>query len=74
MQKREHIKEDFNKTKNQLVRLEQQQKPLFEQQQKFEHEIQQFTEQHKQCTEQLQHSSQFSPLDQGLNAHIQQLK
>ena len=74
LQKREHIKEDFNKTKNQLVRLEQQQKPLFEQQQKFEHEIQQFTEQHKQCTEQLQHGSQFSPLDQGLNAHIQQLK
>ncbi|MEF9957632.1 MAG: AAA family ATPase, partial [Acinetobacter sp.] len=74
LQEHEYLAEEYKNTKSRLIHIETQQKPLLEQQQKLEHEIQQFTEQHKQCAEQLQHSSQFSPLDQGLNAHIQQLK
>ncbi|MDR7016882.1 AAA family ATPase [Acinetobacter sp. 3657] len=74
LQKREHIKDDYNKTKNRLIQIENQQQPLQTQQQQFEQSIQTLIEQQKICSEQQQQSTQFSPLDKGLNAHIQQLR
>lgn len=74
LQKREHIKDDYNKTKNRLTQIENQQQPLQTQQQQFEQSIQKLVEQQKICAEQRQQSIQFSPLDKGLNAHIQQLR
>ena len=74
LQKREHIKEDYNKTKSRFAQIETQQTPLLNQQQQFEQSMQKLAEQHKICVEQLQQSRQFSALDKGLNAHIQQLK
>lgn len=74
LQKREHIKEDYNKTKNRLNQIESQQQPLLAQQQHLEQSIQKLSMQHTACLEQLKHSAQYSPLDHGLNAHIQQLK
>ncbi|MCH7309234.1 AAA family ATPase [Acinetobacter sp. NIPH 1852] len=74
LQKREHIKDDYNKTKNRLIQIENQQQPLQTQQQQFEQSIQTLIEQQKICSKQQQQSTQFSPLDKGLNAHIQQLR
>ncbi|WP_417211584.1 SbcC/MukB-like Walker B domain-containing protein [Acinetobacter venetianus] len=74
LQKREHIKESYNNTKNRLTQLEGQQQPLIEQQQQLEQRIKNLITQHTTCLEQLEHSAQYAPLDKGLNAHIQQLK
>jgi exonuclease SbcC len=74
LQKREHIKDEYNKTKSRLTQIESQQQPLQAQQQQLQQSIQNLEEQQKICTDQRQHSIQFSPLDKGLNAHIQQLK
>ncbi|KXO85391.1 ATP-dependent dsDNA exonuclease [Acinetobacter venetianus] len=74
LQKREHIKESYNNTKNRLTQLEGQQQPLIEQQLQLEQRIKNLITQHTTCLEQLKYSAQYAPLDQGLNAHIQQLK
>lgn len=74
LQKREHIKENYNNTKNRLTQLESQQQPLIEQQQQLEQRIKNLITQHTTCLEQLKYSAQYAPLDKGLNAHIQQLK
>ncbi|ENW08778.1 SbcC/MukB-like Walker B domain-containing protein [Acinetobacter beijerinckii] len=74
LQKREHIKDDYNKTKIRLTQLESQQQPLIAQQQQLQQSIQNLSAQHTACLEQLKHSAQYAPLDKGLNAHIQQLK
>ncbi|MBP6190370.1 MAG: AAA family ATPase [Acinetobacter sp.] len=74
VQEREYISEDYKKTQSKLTQLDSQKIPLIDQQQQLEQSMQHLSEQHKNCTEQLQHSSQFAPLDQGLKAHVQQLQ
>ena len=74
VQERDYIAEDYKKTKTRLTQLESQQQPLREQQQQLEQSVQQVLTQQKTALEHLQHSQQFAPLDQGLTAHIQQLK
>ncbi|ENU30737.1 hypothetical protein F991_01423 [Acinetobacter sp. CIP-A165] len=74
IQEREYIGEEYKKTKSRFSQIENQQQPLQTQQQQFEQSIQTLIEQQKICSEQQQQSTQFSPLDKGLNAHIQQLR
>lgn len=74
VQERDYIAEEYKKTKIRLTQLESQQQPLIEQQQQLEKSIQNLSAQHTACLEQLKHSAQYTPLDNGLNAHIQQLK
>ncbi|ENV63764.1 hypothetical protein F949_01145 [Acinetobacter junii NIPH 182] len=74
VQERDYIAEEYKKTKIRLTQLESQQQPLIEQQQQLEQSIQNFSAQHTACLEQLKHSAQYAPLDNGLHAHIQQLK
>ena len=74
VQERDYIAEEYKKTKIRLTQLESQQQPLIEQQQQLEQSIQNLSAQHTACLEQLKHSAQYVPLDNGLNAHIQQLK
>ena len=74
VQERDYIAEEYKKTKIRLTQLESQQQPLIEQQQQLEQSIQNLSAQHTACLEQLKHSAQYAPLDNGLNAHIQQLK
>ncbi|MEQ1248260.1 AAA family ATPase [Acinetobacter soli] len=73
LQKREHIKEDYNKTRHRLTQITSQQQPLLEQQQQLEQTIHTLDGQHTASMEQLKNSAQYAPLDQGLNAHMQQL-
>ena len=74
VQERDYIVENYKKIKSQLQQLESQQQPLQEQQQHLQQTIQNISTQEKTVLEQLQYSQHFSPLDQGLNAHIQQLQ
>ncbi|RZG87421.1 AAA family ATPase [Acinetobacter venetianus] len=74
VQERDYIAEEYKKTKTRLTQLENQQQPLIEQQQQLEQRIKNVIVQHTTCLEQLKHSAQYTPLDKGLNAHIQQLK
>ena len=73
VQERDFIGEEYKKIKARSLQLEHQQKPLLDQQQKIELQIQQLVQQQSQLHQQLQQSQQFSSLDKGLNAHIQQL-
>ena len=74
VQERDYIAEEYKKTKTRVNQLESQQQPLIEQHQLLEQRIKNLITQHTTCLEQLEHSAQYAPLDQGLNAHIQQLK
>lgn len=74
VQERDYIAEEYKKTKIRLTQLESQQQPLIEQQQQLEQSIRNLISQHTVCLEQLKHSAQYAPLDNGLHAHIQQLK
>lgn len=74
VQERDYIAEEYKKIKIRLTQFESQQQPLIEQQQQLEQSIQNLSAQHTACLEQLKHSAQYAPLDNGLNAHIQQLK
>ncbi|WP_336948902.1 AAA family ATPase [Acinetobacter junii] len=74
VQERDYIAEEYKKTKIRLTQLESQQQPLIEQQQQLEQSIQNLSAQHTACLEQLKYSAQYAPLDNGLHAHIQQLK
>ena len=73
VQERDFIGEEYKKIKARSIQLENQQQPLLQQQQKIELQIQQYNQQQAQLQQQLQESQQFSSLDKGLNAHIQQL-
>ncbi|UUM27385.1 AAA family ATPase [Acinetobacter colistiniresistens] len=73
VQEREYIADEYKKTKVRLSQNEAQQQPLLEQQQQFEQSHHNLSIQQQRCFEQLQQSVQFSALDKGLNAHIQQL-
>ncbi|MBK0064965.1 MULTISPECIES: AAA family ATPase [unclassified Acinetobacter] len=72
IQERDYIAEEYKKTKNRVLLLETQQQPLLAQQQQLAQQLQKLTEQQQHVSLQLEQSSQFAPLDQGLNAHIQQ--
>ncbi|WP_336937758.1 AAA family ATPase [Acinetobacter modestus] len=74
VQEREYIADEYKKTKVRLNQNEAQQQPLLEQQQQFEQSRHSLSIQQHSCSEQLQQSAQFSALDKGLNAHLQQLK
>jgi len=74
VQERDYIAEEYKKTKTRVNQLESQQQPLIEQQQQLEQRIKNVIAQHTTCLEQLKLSAQYTPLDRGLNAHIQQLK
>ncbi|MGR0306173.1 AAA family ATPase [Acinetobacter beijerinckii] len=74
VQERDYIAEEYKKTKSRLTQLESQQQPLIEQQQQLGQSIRNLSVQHTTCLEQLKYSAQYTPLDKGLNAHIQQLK
>ncbi|MBH2002005.1 MAG: AAA family ATPase [Moraxellaceae bacterium] len=74
VQEREYIADEYKKTKIRLNQNEAQQQPLLEQQQQFEQIHHSLSTQQQSCFGQLQQSAQFSNLDKGLNAHIQQLK
>ncbi|ENX42778.1 AAA family ATPase [Acinetobacter sp. NIPH 2100] len=73
VQEREYIADEYKKTKNRLNQIESQQRPLQEQQQQFEQSHHSLSIQYQTNLEQLQQSIQFTTLDNGLNAHIQQL-
>jgi exonuclease SbcC len=73
VQEREYIADEYKKTKLRLNQNEAQQQPLLEQQQQFEQSHHSLSIQQQSCSEQLQQSAQFSTLDKGLNAHLQQL-
>ena len=70
---RDSIAEKYKEIQSRLKHLEHVQQPLLSKQQQFEQHLQQLTAQQQQITIELDQSIQFMPLDQGLNAHIQQL-
>lgn len=70
---RDRIGVEFKKTQTKLNELESNQQPLFEQKKNLERQIQQITEQQSLVNKNLAGTQQFSSLDQGLNAHLQQL-
>ena len=74
VEKRDFIKEPYTKTKTLLSQLEQQQQPLEQQQQALNTQLQQQQQQQIELQQHLQQSAGFSSLDQGLAAHLQQLK
>lgn len=73
VQERDYIADEYKKTKSRLQQLDMQQQPLLEQQQQFGQQLQHLITQQQFCTTQLQNSDHFATLDQGLNAHLQQL-
>ena len=73
VQERDYIADEYKKTKTRLQQLSMQQQPLLEQQQQFEQQLQHLITQQQFCATQLQHSDQFAILDQGLQAHLQQI-
>jgi len=74
VEKRDFIKDQYQKIKARLSQLEQQQLPLEQQQQTLTTQIQQHQQQQIELDRALQQSGNFSSLDQGLTAHIQHLK
>lgn len=70
---RDRIGVEFKKTQTKLNELESNQQPLFEQKKNLERQIQQITEQQSLVNKNLAGTQQFSSLDQGVNAHLQQL-
>ncbi|WP_353143817.1 SbcC/MukB-like Walker B domain-containing protein [Acinetobacter pragensis] len=73
IQERDFIGAEFKKNQSKLADLEQSQKPLAEHRQALEQRTQQLTQQLAQFNQQLAHTQQFSVLDKGIEAHLQQL-
>lgn len=73
IQERDFIGVEFKKTQTKLNDLEQSKIPLLNHQQQLEQQIQQITRQSESIKLQLVDSQQFSSLDKGLSAHLQQL-
>ena len=73
VQEREFLGTEFKKVQLKLQDLEQLQRPLLTQKQDAEQQIQQFNQQQKNLNQQLETSQQFTSLDKGLSAHLQQL-
>ncbi|TCM67554.1 exonuclease SbcC [Acinetobacter calcoaceticus] len=74
IEKRDFIKDEYQKAKSKLSELQGTEQPLLEQQQQLQLQQQHLDQQHRQLTEQLQNSQHFAPLDQGLEVHIRQLQ
>ncbi|OTG61510.1 ATP-dependent dsDNA exonuclease [Acinetobacter sp. ANC 4204] len=74
IQERDFIGAEFKKAQEKLQALEQSKLPLTQQQQKLEQQIQHIERQQTECKQQLESSQQFTSLDQGLSAHVQQLE
>lgn len=74
IQEREYIGADFKRIQAKLTQLEQSKQPLLQQQSTLKQQLQSVTQQQAQNTEQLAATTQFSTLDHGLTAHLQQLK
>lgn len=73
IQERDFIGVEFKKIQTRLNDLESSKTPLLNQQQQLEHHIQQITEKRNILDQQLADTQQFSSLDKGLTAHVQQL-
>jgi exonuclease SbcC len=73
IQERDFIGVEFKKIQTRLNDLESSKTPLLNQQQQLEHHIQQITEKRNILNQQLADTQQFSSLDKGLTAHVQQL-
>ncbi|WP_374667732.1 AAA family ATPase [Acinetobacter sp.] len=73
IQEREYIGADFKKIQAKLTQLEQSKQPLQEQRSALEQQLQHITQQQAKITEHLSATAQFSSLDPGLSAHLQQL-
>ncbi|OTG63490.1 AAA family ATPase [Acinetobacter silvestris] len=74
IQERDFIGAEFNKLKTRCFELDAQQQPLIAQKQKIELEISKLTDQQEITQKQLSETINFNPLDQGIQAHIQQLQ
>lgn len=70
---RDRIVIEFKKIQAKLAELEQAQQPYIQQKQQLEQQIQQIQQQQTQVNEQLLSTQQFTILDKGLSAHLQQL-
>lgn len=73
IQERDFIGTEFKKIQSKLNELEQSKHPLLSQQQDLGQHIQQLTQQQIHLSQKLVETQQFSSLDKGLTAHIQQL-
>jgi DNA repair protein SbcC/Rad50 len=73
IQERDFIGIEFKKIQSKLNELEQSQHPLQSQQQDVAQHIQQLTQQQINLSQKLVETEQFSSLDKGLTAHLQQL-
>ncbi|WP_010115416.1 AAA family ATPase [Acinetobacter sp. P8-3-8] len=73
IQERDFLGTEFKKIQIKLQDLEQLQQPLLNQKQHIEQQIQQIGQQQITLNQQLATSQQFSSLDKGLSAHLQQL-
>ncbi|MCX5466634.1 AAA family ATPase [Acinetobacter nematophilus] len=73
IQERDFIGTEFKKIQSKLNQLEQSQHPLQSQQQDVAQHIQQLTQQQIHLSQKLVETEQFSSLDKGLTAHLQQL-
>ncbi len=74
IQEREFIGQQFKKTQLKQQQLEQEQHPLVHQQTQLQREIEKLKNQQQQHAEQLQQSTHFSSLDDGLSTHLTQLQ
>lgn len=74
IQERDFIGAEFNKLKTRCVELDAQQQPLNAQKQNIELDISRLFDQQKAIQKQLSETEKFSPLDQSIHAHIQQLQ
>ncbi|AXQ23207.1 ATP-dependent dsDNA exonuclease [Acinetobacter wuhouensis] len=70
---RDRIVIEFKKIQVKLAELEQAQQPYAQQKQQLEQQIQQIQQQQDHVTGQLLSTQQFTTLDKGLSAHLQQL-
>ncbi|WP_151801226.1 AAA family ATPase [Acinetobacter guillouiae] len=73
IQERDFIGVEFKKIQTRLNDLESSKTPLLNHQKQLEHHIQQITEKRNLLNQQLADTQQFSSLDKGLTAHVQQL-
>jgi len=74
IQERDFILQQFNKTKTNLIALQEKQQPLQREHQQLKLEIEQLTSQYQRSTESLLSTQQFQSLDPNLPTHVNQLQ
>ncbi|OTG81083.1 AAA family ATPase [Acinetobacter sp. ANC 4648] len=74
IQERDFIGAEFNKLKTRCIELDAQQQPLIAQKQNIALEISKLNDQQETIQKLLSETIHFNPLDQGIQAHIQQLQ